>query len=111
MIDDVKELLGLAGRIKAAIKGAGEVETLMRERIEEYTSILERLQNMPGDTFSNEAKTLGGLFRQVEELQSEHTAGVDEKSMVVKVCKTTYRGCLHTSIEKRLDDIDRGVMR
>lgn len=111
MIDDVRALLGLARRIQDAIKGAGEVKTLLRERMAEYCSILERLASIPGDNFSSELVTLRGLLEQMEELQSKHIVDVHEDGKAAKACRIATRGSLHTSIKKQLDDIDRGVMR
>lgn len=105
-----KDLLGVLGRIEGAIKGEDAVKTTMRTRIKDYRSVLQKLQGSTSPQLQHEMERLQGLFRQVEDLHEQHTAG-PEDTRSTKFVTRFNRGIKHESIAEELDAIDREVVR
>eukprot|EP00903_Cladosiphon_okamuranus_P022363 g20568.t1 len=109
-MDSVKDLLGVLGRIEAAIEGAHAIKMTMRSRMRDYRSVLEALQGSAPAAFKHELQRLQDLFTEMEDLHANHTAD-PEDGRLAKMAKTINRSTQHKSIGEVLDAIDRDVVR
>ena len=109
-MDSFKELLGVVGRIEAAIEGVGGIKTTMRTRMKDYRSVLQELEHSTSALYKHELGRLQGLFADLEGLHAKHTAGPQD-GRPAKMAKLVGRGTQHESIGAALDAIDRDVVR
>lgn len=111
MIGDIKEVLGVVGRIRGAIQGADDIKTKIRAQMHDYESVLQVMRvECPGAMFSHELENLVELFNNIEQLHKEHTAG-PEDGRAARIARIVNRGAMHTTIEEALKDIDWQVFR
>lgn len=111
MIGDIKEVLGVVGKIRGVIKGADDVKTKIRAQMDDYDSVLQVMRvECPGTMFSHELENLVELFSNIEQLHEEHTAG-PEDGKTARIAKIVNRGTQHVSIEEALKEIDLQVFR
>ena len=114
MVTIVEGVLSPLQRIRAAIKGVTKIKADLRQRYDDYSSVVEQVKSKPEVVAANgikdELKRLTSLFSRVDDLIQEYMAAPGDH-MLVKVNKITKRGANWEEVESELYEIDAEVMR
>lgn len=110
----VEGVLSPLRRIRAAIKGATKIKEDLRQRYDDYSSVVEQVKSKPevvaANRIEHELERLTKLFARVEILIQEYMAAPGDGKLR-KFNIITKRAANREEVESELNEIDAEVMR